>query len=106
MSDTSERKRKLTELLAYAKKTSWRRKSLEKRIGEIVSYLSQTVYWFSVEYSERHKAVTISAYTTFYSQVRMVTILWFVTSNAINKAIVIFLEQLLDDLHDYENTER
>lgn len=106
MSNISERKRKLNELLAYAKKTSWRRKSLEKRIGEIVAYLTQTVFWFSVEYSERHKAITISAYSTSHSVVRIVTIMWYVTSTRINKAIVIFLEQLLEDLHDYENTER
>lgn len=106
MNNIAERKRKLAELLATAKKTSWRRKSLEKRIGEIVTYLSQTVFWFSVEYSERRKAITISAYSTFNSGERMVIILWHVTSTQINKAIVIFIEQLLEDLKDYENTER
>ena len=103
----SERKRKLNELLAYAKKTSWRRKSLEKRIGEIVANLSQTVYWFNLEYSEPLKAITITAYSTSLTGLRRwLSINWYVTSTSINKSIVIFLEELLEDLQDCENTER
>lgn len=106
MSNIAERKRKLNELLAYAKKTSWRRKSLEKRIGEIVTYLSQTAAWFNVDYSYSKKCITISAYVTTFAYLESVSIYWCRTSNAINKEIVIFLEQLLEDIQDYENTER
>lgn len=106
MSNIRERKQKLSEILTLAKRTSWRRKSLEKRIGEIATYLSLSVYWFRVVYSESHKNITISACATYLSEVRKVTIDWYFTSTAINKAIVIYLELLLNDLKDYENTER
>lgn len=106
MRNIEERKRKLKELLAYSQKTSWRRKALEKRIGEIVSYLTQTVTWFNVNYSEPQKLISISAYPTRLSKEWTLDINWFATSNAINRAIVIFLEQLLDDFKAYENTER
>lgn len=106
MSDIKERKRKLSELLAYAKKTSWRRKSLEKRIGEIVSYLTVSVEWFSIKYSDKQKRFLFSAYSTLFTDVRYLGVDVCFTSYYINKAIVSFIEQLLDDLQDYENTER
>ena len=105
MSNIAERKRKLKELLAYAKKTSWRRKSLEKRIGEITTYLLQSVDFFSVTYSDMGKVVNFSAYVRYMCDIRTVTINPYLTSTSINREILIFLEQLLNDFHYYEQQE-
>lgn len=105
MSNIEERKRKLKELLAYSQKTSWRRKTLEKRIGEIVSYLTQTVDNFNVYYAVRPKAIYITADATNISKGWDLEINWFATSNAINKSIVIFLEQLLEEFDYYGQQE-